>query len=113
MVFFSAQGNVIAPHDSESVANAKLRHHTLYEQIAQDHARIGAEREAERALFESTSEADVAFDDIPAEYDQHQNYHHQWDVMRRLMWRVSAMRIDLSMDFVSNKEDNFYFINFN
>lgn len=38
------------------MANAKLRHQTLYEQIAQDHARIGAEREAERALFESTSE---------------------------------------------------------
>lgn len=69
------QGNVIVPHDSESVANAKLRHYTLYEQIAQDHARIGAEREAERALFESTSEADVVADgEIPAEYNQHQNY---------------------------------------
>lgn len=64
------QGNVNVPHDTVSVANAKLRHHTLYEQIAQDHARIAAEREAERALFESTSEAD-----IPAEYDAHTNYY--------------------------------------
>lgn len=48
------------PHDTASVANAKIRHHTLYEQIAEDHARIAAEREAQRALFESTSETDIA-----------------------------------------------------
>lgn len=62
------------PHDTESVANAKVRHHTLFEQIAQDHARIAAEREAERALFESTSEADIPAEDAQAEYYQHQNY---------------------------------------
>lgn len=51
------------PRDSASVAYAKQRHHTLFERIAADHARIGAEQEvlraeaeAKRALFESTSE---------------------------------------------------------
>lgn len=62
------------PHDSESVANAKIRHHTLFEQIAQDHARIAAEREAERALFESTSEADIPTGEAQVEFIQQQNY---------------------------------------
>lgn len=66
---------MIVPNDSESVANAKIRHHTLYEQIAQDHARIGAELEAQRVLFESTSEADLPAEDAAAEYYQHQNHH--------------------------------------
>lgn len=51
------------PRDSASVAYAKERHHTLFERIAADHVRIGAELEAQRAeleakraLFESTSE---------------------------------------------------------
>lgn len=56
------QGNVAAPQDSVSVARAKERHFTLYEQIAQDHARIGAELAAQRALFESTSEKDITQD---------------------------------------------------
>lgn len=38
------------------MAYAKERHHTLYEHIAAEHARIGAELAAQRALFESTSE---------------------------------------------------------
>lgn len=59
MYFSFAQGNVIVPNDSVSVANAKIKHQQLFEQIAEDHARIGAEREAERALFESTSEKDI------------------------------------------------------
>lgn len=71
------QENVIEPQDTESVANAKVRHHTLYDRIAQDHARIGAEREAERLLFESTSVADIPEDEnIPNEYYQyHANQH--------------------------------------
>lgn len=56
------QGNVAAPQDTVSVARAKERHFTLYEQIAQDHARIGAELAAKRALFESTSEKNIAED---------------------------------------------------
>lgn len=50
------QGEVVVPADSHAVAKAKERHHTLFEQIAADHQRIGAELEAQRALFESTSE---------------------------------------------------------
>lgn len=53
------QGELVAPNDSAAVAQAKLKHHALFERIAADHARIGAEREAERALFESTSETHV------------------------------------------------------
>ena len=48
--------NVVLPKDTKSVAYAKERHFTLYDQIAQDHARIGTEQEAQRTLFESTSE---------------------------------------------------------
>lgn len=44
------------PRDTQSVAYAKERHHTLFEKIAADHARIGAELAEQRALFESTSE---------------------------------------------------------
>lgn len=55
------KGNVVVPLDSASVANAKQRHFILYEQIAQEHQRLGAELEAKRALFESTSEQ-PAFD---------------------------------------------------
>lgn len=55
MLLFS-QGDVIVPADSYAVAKAKERHYSLYEKIAQDHQRIGAELEAQRALFESTSE---------------------------------------------------------
>lgn len=60
LLLWKLQGDVLVPHDTASVANAKIRHHTLYEQIAEDHARIAAEREAQRALFESTSETDIA-----------------------------------------------------
>lgn len=59
--FFLLKGNIVVPSDSASVANAKQRHFTLYEQIAQEHQRLGAELEAKRALFESTSEQ-PAFD---------------------------------------------------
>lgn len=41
------------------MAYAKQKHHTLFEQIAEDHARIGAELEAKRLLFESTSEKSI------------------------------------------------------
>lgn len=53
------------PHDTVSVSKAKERHFALYEKIAQEHARIGAEQAAKRALFESTSEPniDVRFED--------------------------------------------------
>lgn len=44
------------PRDTASVAYAKERHHTLFEAIAAEHARIGAELAAQRALFESTSQ---------------------------------------------------------
>lgn len=53
---FSSQGDVVVPSDSYAVAQAKERHHTLFEQIAAEHVRLGAELEAKRALFESTSE---------------------------------------------------------
>lgn len=70
------QGNSAVPQDTASVANAKAQHQLLYDQITQDHARIGAEQQAERALFESTSEADVQAGDVPADYYQSQ-YHNQ------------------------------------
>lgn len=38
------------------MAKAKERHHLLFERIAAEHERLGAELEAKRALFESTSE---------------------------------------------------------
>lgn len=41
------------------MAKAKERHHILFEKIAADHERLGAELEAQRALFESTSELSV------------------------------------------------------
>lgn len=47
---------MIVPSDSAAVARAKERHLSLYEKIALEHQRIGAELEAKRALFESTSE---------------------------------------------------------
>ncbi|CAD7092407.1 unnamed protein product [Hermetia illucens] len=46
-----------APVDSAAVAHRKAYHAALFEKIASEHARIGAEREAERAAFEATSEA--------------------------------------------------------
>lgn len=59
MVGFLLQNVVVVPKDSASVARAKERHFTLYEKIAAEHARIGAELEANRVLFESTSEKDL------------------------------------------------------
>lgn len=47
---------MVVPSDSAAVAGAKERHQRLFQKIAQDHQRIGAELEAQRALFESTSE---------------------------------------------------------
>lgn len=38
------------------MARAKERHHALFERIAAEHERLGAELEAKRVLFESTSE---------------------------------------------------------
>lgn len=43
------------PKDTVAVAKAKDRHFSLYEKIAQEHARIGAEQEAARLAFEATS----------------------------------------------------------
>lgn len=53
---FILQGNVVVPSDSYAVAKAKERHENLFAKIAEEHQRIGAELEAKRALFESTSE---------------------------------------------------------
>lgn len=50
------------PRETVAVARANERHFNLYEQIAQEHARIGAEHAAQRALFESTSEKDFTID---------------------------------------------------
>lgn len=55
---------MVVPNESESVARAKERHYSLYEKIAADHARIGAELEAKRALFESTSEKEFNADTL-------------------------------------------------
>lgn len=44
------------PRDTASVAYAKEKHHNLFEKIAQDHERIGAEQLAKRLEFEATSE---------------------------------------------------------
>ncbi|XP_055325456.1 uncharacterized protein LOC129579403 [Sitodiplosis mosellana] len=55
----NANGNIVVPSDSAAVARAKDRHFTLFEQIAQEHQRLGAELEAKRALFESTSEQPI------------------------------------------------------
>jgi hypothetical protein len=43
------------PKDTKAVAAAKDKHFNLYDKIVQDHARIAAEREAERLAFEATS----------------------------------------------------------
>lgn len=59
LYFSRTQGDSEVPNDTRSVANAKLRHHYLYERIAAEHAQIAAERAAERALFESTSEQNL------------------------------------------------------
>lgn len=48
-----------SPRDTASVANAKAKHYTLFEKIAQEHAQIAAEREAERLAFEATSEINL------------------------------------------------------
>lgn len=53
---------MIVPSDTASVASAKQRHFSLYEKIATEHARLGAELEEKRALFESTSEKDISLD---------------------------------------------------
>lgn len=59
LYFLLSQGNVVLPVDSYAVSKAKERHYALYEQIAAEHERIGAELEAKRALFESTSEISI------------------------------------------------------
>lgn len=41
--------------DSASVGRAKDKHFQLYQKIAEEHARIAAEREAERLAYEATS----------------------------------------------------------
>jgi len=43
--------------DSASVAKAKDRHNELYHRIAEQHAAIAAQREAERLAYEATSVA--------------------------------------------------------
>lgn len=58
------------PPDSYAVAKAKERHQTLFEKIAAEHQRIGAELEAKRILFESTSEKPLEQD---IEYNHHAN----------------------------------------
>jgi hypothetical protein len=45
------------PKDTEAVEKAKNKHLSQYEQIAQEHARLAAELEAERLAFEATSES--------------------------------------------------------
>jgi hypothetical protein len=44
------------------VAAAKDKHFSLYEQIVEEHKRIGAEQEAERLAFEATSVANDVVD---------------------------------------------------
>lgn len=44
------------PRDSAAVAHAKERHYNLYDAIAQQHARIGAEQAELRRAYEATSE---------------------------------------------------------
>lgn len=50
---------VNVPRDSASVEYAKHRHHELYEQIAREHERIGAEQYQLRLAFEATSEIPI------------------------------------------------------
>lgn len=54
------------PSDSVAVAQAKENHQILFDKIAADHVRLGAELEAKRALFESTSEQSL--DDASGHY---------------------------------------------
>lgn len=56
MILFFLIKKVAGPRDSASVEKAKQKHYALYEKIAAEHAQIGAQREAERILFEATSE---------------------------------------------------------
>lgn len=56
-IYDNFQQPAAAPVDSAAVAHRKAYHAALFEKIASEHARIGAEREAERAAFEATSEA--------------------------------------------------------
>lgn len=41
-------GHVVVPVDTAAVQRAKNRHFSLFEKIAEEHARIAAERERER-----------------------------------------------------------------
>lgn len=64
------------PRESEAVARARDHHLSLYERIAADHARIGAEQEAARIAFEATSIRNEYQDEI--QYQQQPNhFHHQ------------------------------------
>ncbi|XP_060532706.1 larval cuticle protein A2B-like [Cylas formicarius] len=48
-----APDGVIVPIESQAVHNAKVRHLTLFHKIAEEHARISAQREAERLAHEA------------------------------------------------------------
>ena len=54
--FFIALLNIVL-QDSASVAKAKERHNELYHKIAEQHAAIAAQREAERRAYGATSVA--------------------------------------------------------
>lgn len=41
-------GHVVVPADTAAVQRAKNRHFTLFERIAEEHARIAAQRQRER-----------------------------------------------------------------
>lgn len=52
----------VRPLESEAVVRATNKHLSLYEKIAEEHARIGAEQEAERLAFEATSEVNEVYE---------------------------------------------------
>lgn len=49
-------GHVVVPLDTEAVARAKNTHFSLYEKIAQEHARIAAERASEKTAINELEE---------------------------------------------------------
>lgn len=51
-----APGFVVVPVDSVAVTRAKDKHFTLYQKIAEEHARIAAELEAKKLANEGTAQ---------------------------------------------------------
>lgn len=66
----------VAPRQTEAVARATDRHLSLYEKIAEEHRRIGAEQYAARLAFEATSVRNEYAEGDYAQYPEYQKLQH-------------------------------------